>query len=337
MAVVEPLVTESTASKDHLDDREAASPSEAATVDDARRSFLLKAAAAAVGALALAWNRVDPALAAPPGSEHAPPRPLGPGESVPPLAISPQADEDVLVRMQRDLARALAKPPTARRWGMVIDTRKCVACMACTVACVMENKLPPGVVYRPVIDTEVGRYPHVTRKFLPRPCMQCDNPPCVPVCPVNATFKRPDGIVEIDYDACIGCRYCLTACPYQARTFDFGERWTERAASGRPAALALDAGGAYEELPSFEYGEEWRRSEGVIPASPVGNARKCHFCAHRLAEGLLPMCVTTCIGRATFFGDLDDPESLVAELAASPNAVRLKEELGTEPKVYYLL
>ncbi len=335
MTVVEPLETATS----QADDRGPATSAEAATTDGARRAFLLKAAAVAAGALALSWNRVDAALAAPPGTDHAASGasagpPVG---DVPTLAISPQADEDVLVRMQRDLARALAKPPAARRWGMVIDTRKCVACMACTVACVMENKLPPGVVYRPVIDTEIGRYPNVSRKFLPRPCMQCDNPPCVPVCPVNATFKRPDGIVEIDYDACIGCRYCITACPYQARTFDFGERWTDRAASGQPTALALAAGSAYQELPSFEYGEEWRRSEGVIPSSPVGNARKCHFCAHRLAEGLLPMCVTTCIGRATFFGDLDDPESLVAELAASPNAVRLKEELGTEPKVYYLL
>jgi Fe-S-cluster-containing dehydrogenase component len=100
------------------------------------------------------------------------------------------------------------------------------------VGCVMENKLPPGVVYRPVIDTEVGVYPNVVRKFLPRPCMQCENPPCVPVCPVDATWKREDGIVVIDYNVCIGCRYCITACPYEARTFDFGENWTDNAAAG---------------------------------------------------------------------------------------------------------
>jgi molybdopterin-containing oxidoreductase family iron-sulfur binding subunit len=295
-----------------------------------RREFLVQTAAAVAGALAFPWLAASTAVAAPPTSRRS-------AASPPPLAISPQADEDVLIRMQRDLQRALQKPPEARRWGMVIDTRKCVACMACTVACVMENKLPPGVVYRPVVDTEVGTYPNVTRRFLPRPCMQCDNPPCVPVCPVNATWKRPDGIVEIDYDVCIGCRYCITACPYQARTFDFGQNWTDTAARGPAASLALSDGGRYQELPSFEYGERWERAEGVIPTSPVGNARKCHFCAHRLAEGLLPMCVTTCIGRATYFGDLNDPESLVAQRAASPNAVRLKEELGTQPKVYYLL
>ena len=202
----------------------------------------------------------------------------------------------------------------------------------------MENKLPPGVVYRPVIDMEVGDYPNVTRKFLPRPCMQCDNPPCVPVCPVGATCRLEDGIVEIDYNACIGCRYCITACPYQARTFDFGENWTDPAATGPEAALAGQAGGAYQRQPTFEYGKAWTRGEnGAIPQSPVGNARKCHFCAHRLQAGMLPMCVSTCIGGATFFGDLNDPHSLVSELRARNNAVRLKEELGTEPKVYYLV
>jgi molybdopterin-containing oxidoreductase family iron-sulfur binding subunit len=189
-------------------------------------------------------------------------------------------------------------------------------------------------VYRPVIDTEVGTYPNVTRQFLPRPCMQCDNPPCVPVCPVRATWKREDGIVAIDYETCIGCRYCITACPYQARTFDFGENWTDGAAQGADGALAPQIGRAYQGEPNFEYGREWARAEG---RSPVGNVRKCQFCLHRIEQGLLPMCATTCIGRATFFGDLNDPASLVSELASSPDVTRLKEDMGTEPKVYYLL
>jgi len=232
--------------------------------------------------------------------------------------------EDVLLRMQRDLQRALRKPAHLRRWAMVIDLRKCVGCHACTIACVAEYKLPPGVVYRPVVEEEIGTYPHVTRRFVPRPCMQCDNPPCVPVCPVNATYKRADGIVAVNYDQCIGCRYCIVACPYNARTFDAGEYYTD----GTPERSAV------EKTPSFEYGKRWTREH---EAPPVGNARKCHFCIHRVEAGLLPECVTSCIGRATYFGDAADPDALVSELMHRPNAVRLKEELGLKPRVYYLL
>ncbi|MBI4571057.1 MAG: 4Fe-4S dicluster domain-containing protein, partial [Chloroflexi bacterium] len=102
--------------------------------------------------------------------------------------------------MQEDLQRALEKPVEERTWVMAIDLRKCTGCSACTIACKAENHLPPGVVYMPVIDEEIGEYPNVTRRFMPHHCMQCDDPPCVPVCPVGATYKRPDGIVEIDYN-----------------------------------------------------------------------------------------------------------------------------------------
>ncbi len=231
--------------------------------------------------------------------------------------------ESQLLRMQRDLQRALAKPVGQRRWVMVIDQRKCVGCSACTVACKAENQLPPGVVYRPVIEEEIGTYPNVTRRFTPRPCMQCDNPPCVPVCPVGATYKRPDGIVEIDYNACIGCRYCIAACPYSARTFDSGLFYTKSTPALQP----------YEQQANFEYGKRWDRAQG----SPVGNVRKCTFCLHRLNAGMLPACTTTCIGGATYFGDANLPDSLVSELIASPNVMRLKEELGVNPKVYYLV
>jgi len=241
--------------------------------------------------------------------------------------------ESALVRMQRDLERALQKPPHERRWVMVIDLRKCVGCHACTVSCVAENRLPPGVVYRPVLEMEVGTYPNVRKVFMPRPCMQCDKPPCVPVCPVNATWKRDDGIVVIDYDKCIGCRYCIAACPYNARTFDKGHVYTEGTTDDAEDFVGPGAQ-AYEKAPTFEYGEP-RVREGM--KSPIGNARKCHFCIHRLDQGMLPACVTTCIGEATYFGDANDPESLVSELIARPNVMRLKEELGTEPRVYYLV
>lgn len=242
--------------------------------------------------------------------------------------------EDPLLRMQRDLRRAKQRKPEEVRWTMVIDLAKCVGCHACTVGCVAENKLPPGVVYRPVMEEEVGHYPAVRRRFLPRPCLQCQNPPCTRVCPVTATYANEQGVVVVDYDRCIGCRYCLVACPYSARTSDFGEWYTNKTPDlpdkiyGRKAAAQ-----GYEAHPATEYGKTWpERGSG----SPIGNARKCHFCLHRLAAGMLPACVTTCIGRATVFGDRNDPQSLVFTLLGSPRIFRLKEELGTRPAVYYL-
>lgn len=252
--------------------------------------------------------------------------PTGPAtiRNIPDLPTVPAAGADPLVRMQAELRTAMAKPVEERRWQMVIDTRKCVGCHACTVACIAENKLPPGVVYRPVLTETFGDYPNVQMRFFPRPCMQCEEPPCVPVCPVNATHKRPDGIVAIDYDRCIGCRYCVVACPYGARTSDFGLDYTD----GTPARQP------YERLANHEYGADWNRENH---GSPVGNARKCHFCLHRIEAGLLPQCVTTCIGRATYFGDANEPTSMVSQLARLPNQVRLLEQHNTKPTVFYLV
>jgi molybdopterin-containing oxidoreductase family iron-sulfur binding subunit len=152
---------------------------------------------------------------------------------------------------------------------------------------------------------------------------------------VGATYTNEEGIVVMNYERCIGCRYCLTACPYSARTSDFGYTYNEGAPIAEGFIIGQAVAEEYERVPNFEYGGEYPRPEGKR-SSPIGNARKCHFCQHRVKEGVLPSCVTTCIGRATFFGDANDPESLVAELVASPNVMRLKEELGTEPRVYYL-
>jgi molybdopterin-containing oxidoreductase family iron-sulfur binding subunit len=162
---------------------------------------------------------------------------------------------------------------------------------------------------------------------LPRPCQQCDDPACIHVCPVKATYQNEDGTVLVDYDRCIGCRMCTVACPYQVRYFNWYEpEW--------PPELRTHLNPDPEVAPRYK---------GVV--------EKCTFCVQRLrkakekaaAEGrpfvatdYVPACVQTCTGHARYFGDLDDPNSLVHQLSSSPRAFRLQEEMGTQPKVYYL-
>ncbi|GMB02249.1 4Fe-4S dicluster domain-containing protein [Pelosinus sp. IPA-1] len=232
--------------------------------------------------------------------------------------------KDILLTMQSDLTRTLQKPPEKRHWGMLIDTRKCVGCHACTIGCVSEYKLPPGVVYRPVMDYESGQFPNTKRKFLPRPCFQCEKPSCVSVCPVAATKKEADGIVSIDYKKCIGCRACISNCPYGARTFDTGAYYTE----GTPAVQP------YEKAGFYEYEKVWHRDSKH--GDVISSARKCHFCTSRIAKALLPICVSTCIGRATYFGDLNDDQTLISQVISANKTYRLKEETGNNPQVYYI-
>jgi tetrathionate reductase subunit B len=211
---------------------------------------------------------------------------------------------DELMVIQEDIRRAMKKP--APQWGMLIDLRRCTSCKSCTAGCVAEQKSPPGIVYRPVYEEETGRYPNVKRRFTPRPCLQCDDPPCVKVCPNQgegkATWKSTKGlsarIVMINYEQCIGCGRCVVACPYKARNLDGNTFYTE----GTPQFED------YEKGPTWEYSEKLLREKDGLP---TGKARKCHFCLHRLKSGMVPMCVSTCISRANYFGDLGDRESLI--------------------------
>jgi molybdopterin-containing oxidoreductase family iron-sulfur binding subunit len=212
-------------------------------------------------------------------------------------------------------------PDGDEKWGMVIDLQKCVGCDSCTVACKAENRTPPGVSYNVVMEEEHGEFPNVTRTNVPRPCMQCENPPCVQVCPVSATYKMDNGVVNVDYDRCIGCRYCMIACPYGARYFDFGENYDDEVTGSG-------------EVTSPEYGVDRGPREGG--ESPVGNVRKCSMCMHRLNRGEEPACVETCVGDARNAGDLNDPDSDVSEMADSTRSFQLKESEGTDPNVYYL-
>lgn len=257
--------------------------------------------------------------------------------------------EDIIPVMQKDLARALEKGERNRRFAMIIDTRKCVGCHSCTVGCIAENASSRGIMYRPVYESEWGKYPAVRRRFVPRPCMHCDSPPCVGVCPKKgkATYKSTSGLssgmVVVDYAECIQCDKCIKVCPYKARGRDEGYFHSDQA----PFVPA------YEKRASDEYGKVWPRDGVAIKA---GTVRKCHFCLHRLAKGMLPTCVTTCLGRATYFGDENDATSLIAKVKHDrlQEGIRmawisrvtdyspLKGEVifggnMTSPRVYYIL
>ncbi len=185
----------------------------------------------------------------------------------------------------------------AIRYGMIIDLKKCVGCKACAAAGKAENHTPPGVAYNILIKEEVGTYPDVRRRFISRPCMHCATPSCTIVCPTKAMHIRDDGIVAIDYHRCIGHRYCISACPYGVRAFDYGgHNYHEKPTP-------------HKSQPSPEYGRNKKRSlKGN--KSPRGNVRKCHFCIHRVKKGLRPACASTCIANPIHFGNLSDPDAL---------------------------
>jgi len=231
-----------------------------------------------------------------------------------------------LTRMREDLRRALRKPVAERRWGMVINTRRCTGCMACVVGCMAENGSPPGVAYRRVAEVEAGEYPQVMRMFMPTNCMHCDNPPCMKAAPAGAITKRPDGIVAVDYAKIKGkdvFERVSKACPYGAFSYDDGRFFS----AGTPGTQP------YEKAPTYEYGKAYTRASGT----PVGTARKCHFCLSRVGAGMLPACVTTCDGGVTYFGDLSDTESLVSRVLRAHGSMRLQIAQKTEPRVHYLV
>jgi molybdopterin-containing oxidoreductase family iron-sulfur binding subunit len=214
--------------------------------------------------------------------------------------------------------RALAGGAEPKRegtlWGMVIDLRQCSTdCHACVDACREEN----NVAFHDDENLDIYWIRKVTlrRKFpavspdiaVPLLCNHCDHPPCAQACPVAATYRRDDGVVIVDHHRCIGCRYCMIACPYNARHFNYkeNEHWPNK--------------------------DNTRASHGV-PES-------CNFCSPRIRKGLRPKCLEACrsVGkRAIFFGDLNDPESDVARLIARVPVKGIREDLGTKPKVLYI-
>jgi molybdopterin-containing oxidoreductase family iron-sulfur binding subunit len=211
------------------------------------------------------------------------------------------------------------------RWGMVIDVKKCrqgAGCNRCILACNLAHNIPqlpdrmhevkwiwkePFEAVFPYASTGYAESEN-RGSLLPALCNHCANPPCVHVCPVEATWKREDGIVMMDWHRCIGCRYCMAACPYGARSFN----WQDP----RPWVSAVNA--------SF-------------PTRTAGVVEKCNFCEERLAKKLPPACVEACEAKAIVFGNLNDPASEAGSLLRSRFAMQREAELGTSPSVYYIV
>lgn len=201
--------------------------------------------------------------------------------------------------------------------ALVINLQRCVGCHTCANACKMQNNIPMGMLWNrvltencDVVDGAEGTYPNLKRTYVTMSCQHCENPACLKVCPVGATYKDDKGRVEINYDKCIGCRICMAACPYNARVFNWSEPVRD---------------------PDFNYGDK------DVPVRPKGVAEKCTLCKERTDRGDVPMCVAVCPARARVYGDLDDPNSEASKLIARSNAVQLLPEKGTNPQVHYLV
>ncbi len=219
-----------------------------------------------------------------------------------------------------------SNPLTAKHWAMVVNLRICQEqknCTACLDACHAEHNVPKFDNPKDEIkwiwkESFEGAFHEVEHEFLEEKvkagpaivmCNHCDNPPCVRVCPTQSTWKREeDGIVMMDWHRCIGCRYCIVACPYGARSFN----WRDP----RPALKETN-----QEFPT--------RMRGVV--------EKCTFCEERLSRGQMPACVGACPVGALTFGDLEDPHSEVRELLEKHFTIRRKPELGTQPQIYYIV
>lgn len=229
----------------------------------------------------------------------------------------------LIVAVMNAAPKAMASKPVGsspHRWAMVIDQNKCEGCGFCTLTCRANNDIHPDISWNRVgVSCEINGQ----NVYLARPCMQCEEAPCVDVCPVKASYYRPDGIVMMDYDRCIGCRYCEVACPYNARAFNW-----ETFDGNNPA------------VPTWGSPEVERRPRGVV--------EKCSFCYHRIDRGIAlgmtpgvdseatPACVEGCPVGCRTFGDLNDPDSPVSKLLSSQVTHRLREDLGTGPRVYYI-
>ncbi len=248
--------------------------------------------------------------------------------------MTPDEMQGVMRRLEsntkRDYGRDVnirdIRPTEGVEFGYALNLSVCIGCRKCAEACHNENNHDRSTnnSYIRVLEMEQGSFdmekgnttythavPAPGKYYMPVQCQQCNNPPCVSVCPVQATWKEPDGIVVVDYNWCIGCRYCEAACPYHARRFN----WTK------------------PEIPADEINPDQAYLSNRI--RPQGVMEKCTFCLHRTREGRLPACLEACPTGARVFGNLLDPESEIRWVLANKRVFVLKEDLGTEPRFFY--
>ncbi|MFQ5803265.1 MAG: 4Fe-4S dicluster domain-containing protein [Candidatus Methylomirabilales bacterium] len=224
------------------------------------------------------------------------------------------------------------------RYGMVIDLDRCMGCRACMEACKVENNTPEATFWMYVFRFEEGEYPDTRISFTPRPCMHCDNPPCVKVCPTGARYKRGDGLVATNVDTCNGCRYCAVACPYGVNFFNWKDPKKNQYLDWSAKDLLQITKG---DSPPYKnpdldraYGKEKRRIAGG--GHRQGVIEKCTFCVQRVEKALKPACVNVCPVFALEFGDLDDSTSAVSRRLGAKRSFRLREDFGTQPRVHYV-
>lgn len=226
----------------------------------------------------------------------------------------------------RDVTIKDPAPIDSVQFAYALNLSICIGCRKCAEACHKENNHDRATnnSYIRVLEMEQGsmdlergnaHYDHPVpapnKYYMPVQCQQCDNAPCVKVCPVQATWKEPDGIVVVDYNWCIGCRYCEAACPYHARRFN----WTK------------------PEIPADEINPDQGYLSNRI--RPQGVVEKCTFCLHRTREGRMPACLEACPTGARVFGNLNDPNSEIRWVLEHKRVFVLKEELGTRPRFFY--
>jgi molybdopterin-containing oxidoreductase family iron-sulfur binding subunit len=243
--------------------------------------------------------------------------------SVAPLGVVPKMlqrflAQPVIPQALQESERELRR----RQWTMIVDLRFCDGCQSqgtppqCTLGCIEGHLAPEPMEWIEIFEQELAG---AGTRFLPTPCQHCQNPPCVNVCPVAATFSTPEGLVLIDQDRCIGCRICMASCPYDRRFFNWGEPPVPT-----EALLA-------------EYDVELQ-----VPATK-GTVMKCDFCPDMIRAGTLPYCILACPNDAIYYGDLEEDVATngvnvvaISNFLANHDAFRLKEELGTQPRVFYL-